>query len=326
MEEDKQKALEVAITSLDRQFGKGTVVRLGSDEIVPWPAISTGAFTLDLALGIGGFPKGRIVEVYGPESSGKTTLALNVIAQAQADGGICAFVDTEHALDPVYARALGVNVEDLLISQPDYGEAALNVVDTLVKTGAVAVVVVDSVAALIPKAELEGSMGDSHMGLQPRLMSQAMRKLVGPSRETETLVVFTNQLREKIGVVYGNPETQPGGRALKFYASVRIDIRKKEVLKDATGEMAGAKVAAKVVKNKMAAPFRVAEFDILYGRGIDQLGCVVDAALSRGVLTKAGGWIKYHDEVFAQGRQNAVANLASDLDLADTIKGEILGV
>lgn len=322
-DEDTEKALALALSNIDRQYGKGTIVRLGDHTVQNWPSISTGALTLDLALGIGGLPKGRIVEIYGPESSGKTTVALNVIAQAQKEGGLCAFIDVEHALDPQYAQALGVDLDNLYFAQPDYGEAALDIIDSLVKTGAMSVIVLDSVAALTPKAELEGEIGDSHVGLQPRLMGQAMRKLTGIVSKNDVILIFTNQLREKIGVFYGNPETQPGGRALKFYSSVRIDIRRASDIKDSGGNIAGVRTKAKIVKNKMAPPFKTCEFDILYGKGVDQVGCVVDAAISRGILTQKGSWIYYNGENFAQGRANAVEKLSDSPDLLNTIRDMI---
>lgn len=324
MADDTEQALTLAITHLERQFEKGIVVRLGSETVEPWPVISTGALTLDLALGAGGLPKGRIVEIFSPESVGKTTLALTVIAQAQKEGGTCAFIDTEHSLDPVYMQALGVDLDTLLFSQPDNGEDALEILDTLVKTGELAVVVVDSVAALVSKAELAGEMGDAHMAPQARLMSQAMRKLVGHANKTNTLVIFTNQLREKVGIMFGNPEVVPGGRALKFYASVRIDMRRKEAIKDKEGRQIGIRVKATPIKNKIAPPYRTAEFDILYGTGINWLGCIFDAAVDRGVITKTGGsYFRYNDESFSHGRDQGIQTLASDLDLAREIEKKL---
>lgn len=312
------------MADINRQFGENSILKYGTDNIAPWPCYSTGALTLDNALGIGGLPKGRIVEVYGPESSGKSTLCLEIVAEAQRLGGVCAFIDAEHSLDPGYARQVGVNMDDLLLSQPDYGEMALDILIKLVRSGAVSVVVVDSVAALTPKAEIEGEMEQQHMGLIPRMMSKAMRVLVGAANETNTLVIFTNQIREKIGIMFGNPETTPGGRALRFAASVRIDLRKVEDLKSKEGVIEGVKVKAKIVKNKMAPPFKIAEYDILYGRGIDVLGCIVDLSIEKGVLTKSGAWIKYEGESLAQGRAKMVEYLASDLEFAERIRKEAL--
>lgn len=327
------KQLDIAMAVIDKQYGKGTIFRFDSEEIYTWPAVSTGAATLDKALGIGGLPLGRIVEIYGPESAGKTTLAATVVAEAQKDGSTCAFVDSEHALDPSYLQKIGVNLDQLLISQPDYGEQAIDIVEKLMMTGEVKVIVVDSVANLIPKAELDGDMEDSQMGLQARLMSKAMRKLAGKTRETETLVIFINQLREKIGIMFGNPETTPGGRALKFTASVRIDIRKKEFIKSKDGSPhLGVRTKAKIVKNKMAPPFKEAEFDIIYGHGISEMGCIMDLAIDEGLLVKSGAWIVFGENIltyeegtsFAQGRDNAVATLAADLDLADELRKKVL--
>lgn len=324
--EDLEKSLQLAIAQLDRTYGKGTVVRLGDDlPTNTWPSISTSALNLDIALGIGGLPRGRIIEIYGPESSGKTTVALSTITAAQKDNLECAFIDVEHALDPQYARALGVNLEDLWIAQPDHGEQALDIVDTLVRSGAFGVIVIDSVAALVPKAELEGDMGQAHVGLQSRLMSQAMRKLVAISSNTNTMLIFINQIREKVGVMFGNPETTPGGRALKFYSSVRIDVRKREDLKDPkTGERRGVKIKANIVKNKMGPPYRTAEFDIVYGKGINTIGCILDLAVERGVVQKSGAWFAYNNENVGQGRDKAIEALASDLALAEQIKEEVL--
>lgn len=320
------KALELALAGLNKDYGPGTISRLGDQENRRWPAISTGALTLDLAIGIGGLPRGRIVEVYGPESSGKTTLALMVVAEAQRLGGICAYVDAEHALDPVYAENLGCDLKELLISQPDTGEDALNIVDRLVRTGAVSVIVVDSVAALTPKAELEGEVGDNHVGRQPRMMAQALRIMNSNISKTDTLVIFINQIREKIGVMFGSPETTPGGRALKFYSSVRIDIRKVEQIKDKdTGEFLGVKTKAKIVKNKMAPPYREAIFDIRYGKGIDRLGCTLDAAENAGIVIKnSGNRYLFGDEQLGHGRANAITGLASDLELAEKIQQSVL--
>lgn len=331
--DDISKQLEIAMASIDKQYGNGTIFLLDSEESVPWPAVSTGALTLDRALGIGGLPLGRMVEIFGPESSGKTTLALSVVAEAQKDGSYCAYVDVEHALDPVYAEKMGVRRDRLLISQPDYGEQAIDIVDKIVSTGNVKVVVIDSVAALIPKSELEGDMETQHMGLQARLMAKTMRKLVAIAADTQTLVIFINQLREKIGIVFGNPEITPGGRALRFSASVRIDIRKASDIKSTDGSPhTGVRAKVKIVKNKMAPPFRLAEFDIVYGKGISQMGCIFDVALDIGILVQNGSWIKFGTDVldnkegssFAQGRSGAIQALAGDLDLADIITSKVM--
>ncbi|HEY8623754.1 MAG TPA: recombinase RecA [Casimicrobiaceae bacterium] len=301
---EKQNAIDRALVQMDKQFGKGAVIRLGSDAVVPVTVISSGTISIDAALGVGGFPRGRVVEIYGPESSGKTTLTLQVIAQAQKAGGTAAFIDAEHALDPTYARKLGVDIDNLLVSQPDHGEQALEIAAALVQSGAVDVIVIDSVAALVPKAELEGEMGDSHMGLHARLMSQALRKLTGMVSRTNTLLIFINQLREKIGVVFGNPETTTGGRALKFYASVRAEIRRIGAIKD--GEVTiGNRTRVKVVKNKVASPFREAEFDILYGEGTSREGDLLDTGVLQNVVEKSGSWFSYKGERIGQGRENA---------------------
>ncbi len=319
---DKSKALEAALSQIERAFGKGSIMKLGASEALEIEAISTGSLGLDIALGIGGLPKGRIVEIYGPESSGKTTLALQTIAEAQKIGGICAFVDAEHALDPIYARKLGVNIDELLISQPDTGEQALEIADTLVRSGAVSILVVDSVAALTPKAELEGEMGDSLPGLQARLMSQAMRKLTGSISKSNCMVVFINQIRMKIGVMFGSPETTTGGNALKFYASVRLDIRRIGAIKD-RDEVVGNQTRVKVVKNKVAPPFKMVEFDIMYGEGISKVGELVDLGVTAGVVEKSGSWYSYNGERIGQGRDNAKTFLKQHPDIANAIEASI---
>lgn len=308
MDANKEKALQAALGQIERQFGKGTVMRMGDKERVKMPAISTGSLGLDVALGIGGLPKGRIVEIYGPESSGKTTLTLQVIAEAQRNGGTCAFVDAEHALDPVYAEKLGVNVDDLIISQPDTGEQALEVADMLVRSGAVDVLVVDSVAALTPKAEIEGEMGDHHVGLQARLMSQALRKITGNIKHANCLAIFINQIRMKIGVMFGNPETTTGGNALKFYSSVRLDIRRIGAVKDGD-EVIGSETRVKVVKNKVAPPFKQAEFQILYGQGINRMGEVIDNGVKLGMVDKAGAWYSYNGDKIGQGKNLSLIHI-----------------
>jgi recombination protein RecA len=319
---DRQQALDVALGQIERQFGKGSVMRMNDHGQVSTGAVSTGSLALDLALGIGGLPRGRVVEIFGPESSGKTTLVYHVIAEAQRRGGICAFIDAEHAMDPQYSRRIGVNVEDLLVSQPDNGEQALEIAELLVRSGALDVVAVDSVAALTPKAEIEGEMGDSHVGLQARLMSQALRKLAGTLNRTDTICIFTNQLREKIGVMFGNPETTPGGRALKFYSSVRLDIRRIETLKEGV-EAIGNRVRVKVVKNKVAPPFKQAEFDIIYGSGISWEGTVLDAGLERKVVQKSGSYFSFEEERLGQGRQNATSFLREHPDVTTGILAAI---
>jgi recombination protein RecA len=301
--DDQNKALDTALTAIEKQFGKGSIMRLGENAHMQIDTIPTGALALDLALGVGGLPRGRIVEVFGPESSGKSTLATHVVAEAQRNGGICAYIDAEHAMDPVYAAAIGVNVDDLLISQPDTGEQALEIADMLIRSGALDVLVIDSVAALTPRAEIEGEMGDTHVGLQARLMSQALRKLTANLSKSRTVAIFINQLREKIGVIYGSPEVTPGGRALKFYSSVRIDIRRIESIKDGV-EVVGNRTRAKVVKNKCGAPFRQAEFDIMYGQGISREGSLLDVAVELGFIKKSGAWFTYEGEQLGQGREN----------------------
>ena len=320
---DKEKNLEVAMSQIERQFGKGAIMRLGTDEVRRIEAIPTGALALDLALGIGGLPRGRIVEIYGPESSGKTSLALHVVAEAQRNGGTAAFIDAEHALDPVYAKAIGVNIDDLLISQPDTGEQALEIADMLIRSGALDVVVIDSVAALVPRAELEGDMGDTHVGLQARLMSQALRKLAGTINRSDTTAIFINQIREKIGVMFGSPETTPGGRALKFYASVRVDIRRIEAIKVGT-ENIGNRVRTKIVKNKVAPPFRVAEFDIMFGEGISREGSLLDVAVEQGIVRKAGAWFTYENDQLGQGREKAKDYLRQNPELAMQLQDQVL--
>jgi len=316
---DKKTALETALMQIEKQFGKGAVMRLGQNVSMQVESIPTGSLSLDLALGIGGLPRGRIVEIYGPESSGKTTLALHCIAQGQKNGGNAAFIDVEHALDPVYARALGVDVDSLLVSQPDTGEQALEITEALVRSGAIDVIVIDSVAALVPRAEIEGEMGDTHVGLQARLMSQALRKLAGAISKSNCVAIFINQLREKVGVMYGSPEVTPGGRALKFYASVRIDIRKIETLKNGT-EQIGSRTRAKVVKNKIAPPFREGEFDIMYGKGISREGELLDLAVKLEIIQKGGSWFSYNETRLGQGRDNVKIFLAENPTIADEIE------
>ncbi|GGO66042.1 recombinase RecA [Nonomuraea cavernae] len=319
---DREKALETALAQIERQFGKGSVMRLGDDARAPIEVIPTGAISLDVALGIGGLPRGRIVEIYGPESSGKTTVALHAVANAQRAGGIAAFIDAEHALDPEYAKKLGVDTDALLVSQPDTGEQALEIADMLIRSGAVDVIVIDSVAALVPKAEIEGEMGDSHVGLQARLMSQALRKVAGALSSTSTTAIFINQLREKIGVMFGSPETTTGGKALKFYASVRLDIRRIETLKDGT-EAVGNRTRVKVVKNKMAPPFRVADFDILYGVGVSREGGLIDMGVEHGFVRKSGAWYTYEGDQLGQGKENARNFLKNHPDMANEIEKKI---
>ena len=320
---DRNKALEVALSQIDKQFGKGSVMRLGDDNRPPVQVIPTGSLALDVALGIGGLPRGRVIEVYGPESSGKTTVALHAVANAQKAGGNAAFIDAEHALDPVYARALGVDTDSLLVSQPDTGEQALEIADMLIRSGGIDIIVIDSVAALVPKAEIEGEMGDSHVGLQARLMSQALRKITGALSATGTTAIFINQLREKIGVFFGSPETTTGGKALKFYASVRIDVRRIETLKEA-GAPVGNRTRAKVVKNKMAPPFKQAEFDIVYGKGISREGSIIDMGVEAGIVRKSGSWFTYGDDQLGQGKENVRQFLVDNPELANEIEQKIL--
>ena len=327
MEKEKEKVIEAAITQIERMFGKGSIMKLGEKQaLLDVKVIPTGALTLDIALGIGGIPRGRITEIFGPEASGKTTLALSIISQAQKAGGVAAFIDAEHALDPVYAQKIGVDTDNLLLSQPDTGEQALEIAETLVRSGAVDVIVIDSVAALVPKAELEGDMGDAHVGLQARLMSQALRKLTGVVSKSNTALVFINQVRQKIGgfTFGGASETTTGGMALKFYASVRLDIRRISTLKDREGKSYGIRVKVKVVKNKLAPPFKEAEFDILYGEGISEEGCILDLALEYGILTKSGSWFSYGDTRLGQGRENAIAFLKENPEVREEIKDKVL--
>ncbi|MBD2893725.1 recombinase RecA [Spirillospora sp. NPDC000708] len=319
---DREKALETALAQIERQFGKGSVMRMGEEARAPVEVIPTGAISLDIALGIGGLPRGRVVEVYGPEGSGKTSIALHAVASVQKKGGIAAFVDAEHALDPEYAAKLGVDIDALLVSQPDTGEQALEITDMLIRSGAIDIVVIDSVAALVPRAEIEGEMGDSHVGLQARLMSQALRKLTGAINQTKTTAIFINQLREKVGVMFGSPETTTGGRALKFYASVRLDVRRIETLKDGT-EAVGNRVRVKVVKNKMAPPFRVADFDLLYGQGISREGGLIDLGVEHGFVRKSGAWYTYDGDQLGQGKENARNFLKANPDMADGIEKKI---
>jgi len=319
---DREKSLETALAQIERQFGRGSIMRLGDEARAPIEVIPTGAIALDVALGIGGLPRGRVVEIYGPEGSGKTTVALHAVASAQKAGGIAAFIDAEHALDPDYAKKLGVDTDGLLVSQPDTGEQALEIADMLIRSGAIDVVVIDSVAALVPRAEIEGEMGDSHVGLQARLMSQALRKLTGAISQTKTTAIFINQLREKVGVMFGSPETTSGGRALKFYASVRLDIRRIETLKDGT-DAVGSRTRIKVVKNKLAAPFRTAEFDILFGFGISREGGLIDLGVEQGIVRKSGAWYTYEGDQLGQGKENARAFLHDNPDLANEIEKKI---
>ncbi|HHT05113.1 MAG TPA: recombinase RecA [Hydrogenispora sp.] len=321
--DEKQKALEVAILQIEKQFGKGSIMKMGeADTKMNIDVIPTGAITLDLALGVGGIPRGRVIEIYGPESSGKTTVALHMVAEAQKLGGIAAFIDAEHALDPLYARKLGVDIDNLLISQPDTGEQALEIAEALVRSGAVDVVVVDSVAALTPRAEIEGEMGDSHVGLQARLMSQALRKLTGAISKSQTVAIFINQIREKVGIMFGNPEVTPGGRALKFYSTIRLDVRRVETLKQG-GDFIGNRTRVKVVKNKVAPPFKEAEFDIIYGEGISKVGCILDLAVDKDIVSKSGSWFSYGETRLGQGRDNAIEFLKQNPELLEQVENQI---
>ena len=322
MDKDRAKKIDTVFSQIEKQFGEGSLMRLGADQIKKIPAISTGALSIDLALGIGGIPRGRVVEIYGPESSGKTTLSLHIAAEAQKAGGVAAFIDAEHALDPIYARALGVDVDELLVSQPDTGEQALEIADMLIQSGGIDIVVIDSVAALVPKAEIEGEMGDTHVGLQARLMSQALRKLTGSLHKTNTTVIFINQIREKIGVMWGSPETTSGGRALKFYSSVRIDVRRIETLKVGP-EQIGNRVRAKIVKNKVAPPFREAEFDIMFGQGISREGSLLDVGVEQGIVRKAGAWFTYDDVQLGQGKENSKRFLRENPDIALQLETDV---
>lgn len=320
--EERKKALEIAMAQIEKNFGKGSIMKLGEVGHVNVDSIPSGALSLDIALGIGGFPRGRIVEIYGPESSGKTTVALHAIAEAQKQGGIAAFIDAEHALDPVYARNLGVDIDNLIVAQPDTGEQALEIAEQLIRSGAVDIITIDSVAALVPKAEIDGEMGDSHVGLQARLMSQALRKITGVLNKSKTVAIFINQLREKVGVMFGNPETTPGGRALKFYASVRLEVRKQEAIK-ANGEVTGSRTKVKVVKNKVAPPFREAVFDIMYGTGISNSGCILDIAAELDIINKSGAWFAYNGQKIGQGRENAKAFLEQNPEIMAEIEKKV---
>lgn len=322
MNSEKMKALQSAMSQIEKQFGKGSIMKLGEEHVLDVEAISTGSLSLDIALGIGGIPKGRIIEIYGPESSGKTTVALHIIAEAQKTGGVAAFIDAEHALDPIYAKALGVDIDNLIVSQPDTGEQALEICEALVRSGAIDVVVIDSVAALVPKAEIDGEMGDSHVGLQARLMSQALRKLTGAINKSKCAAIFINQLREKVGVMFGNPETTPGGRALKFYSSVRLDVRKVDTIKQGD-EFLGNRTRVKVVKNKVAPPFKQAEFDVMYGSGISYEGNVLDEGVNHGIVQKSGSWFSYNDVRLGQGRENAKQFLKENPNLLFEIENKI---
>ena len=320
---EKEKALEAALLQIEKQFGKGSVMRLGQDAIMEIAVIPTGSIALDLALGVGGVPRGRVIEIFGPESSGKTTVALHIIAEAQKRGGYAAFIDAEHAMDPQYATNLGVNLDELLVSQPDTGEQALEIAEALVRSNAIDVLVIDSVAALVPRAEIEGEMGDTHVGLQARLMSQALRKLSGVISKSRTCAIFINQIREKVGVMFGNPEVTPGGRALKFYASVRLDVRRIETLKIGSDQMIGNRTRVKVVKNKVAPPFKIAEFDILYGKGVSAEGSLIDLGLEHNVINKSGAWYSYGEERLGQGRENVREYLKENQDMCLEIEGKV---
>ena len=322
---DKKKALELAIASIEKQFGKGSIMKMNGEAVQNIEVIPTGCITLDAALGIGGMPKGRIIEIYGPESSGKTTVALHVVAEAQKLGGTAAFIDAEHALDPVYAKAIGVDMDDLYISQPDTGEQALDICESLVRSGAVDIIVIDSVAALTPRAEIDGEMGDSFVGLQARLMSQALRKLTASVNKTKTCVIFINQLREKVGVMFGSPETTPGGKALKFYSSIRLDVRRTDTLKDGD-KFIGNRTKVKVVKNKLASPFKTAEFDLMYGKGISKIGCLVDLAIENGILEKSGSWFSYGENKIAQGKENVKILLTQNDELREEIDTKVKAI
>ena len=321
-DKDKREALDAAMLQIEKSYGKGSVMKLGEKAHMQVESLPTGALSLDYALGIGGLPKGRIIEIYGPESSGKTTVALHVIAEAQARGGEVAFIDAEHALDPQYAKKLGVNIEELIVSQPDTGEQALEIAEMLVRSNAISVIVIDSVAALVPKSEIEGEMGDSHVGLHARLMSQALRKLAGVIARTNTIAIFINQLREKVGVMYGNPEVTTGGRALKFYSSVRLDVRKQELIKQGT-DVIGARTKVKVVKNKVSPPFKEAEFDIMYGEGISKIGCILDIGVAAGIIQRSGTWYSYEEERIGQGRENAKQFLKEHPEILEKIEEEV---
>ena len=323
MEDKKKKALEDAIAQIEKQFGKGSIMKMTEGAVEKCDVIPTGCLTLDAALGIGGVPRGRIVEIYGPESSGKTTVALHIVAEAQKMGGTAAFIDAEHALDPVYASKIGVDMDELYISQPDTGEQALDICESLVKSGAVDIIVVDSVAALTPKAEIDGEMGDNFVGLQARLMSQALRKLTSITNKTKTCVIFINQLREKIGVMFGSPETTTGGKALKFYSSIRLDVRKVDTIKDSNNAIIGNRTRIKVVKNKLASPFKVADFDLMYGVGVSKTGCLVDLALEYGIIDKSGSWFSYNGDKIGQGKENVKANLESNQNLYNEIEAKV---
>ncbi len=323
MENNKKKALEDAIAQIEKQFGKGSIMKMTEGAVEKCDVIPTGCLTLDYALGVGGMPRGRIIEIYGPESSGKTTVALHVVAEAQKMGGTAAFIDAEHALDPVYASRIGVNMDELYISQPDTGEQALEICENLVKSGAIDIIVIDSVAALTPKAEIDGEMGDSFMGLQARLMSQALRKLTSITNKTKTCVIFINQLRDKIGVMFGNPETTTGGKALKFYSSIRLDVRKVDTIKDTQNNIIGNKTRVKVVKNKLAAPFKVADFDLMYGTGVSKTGCLVDLAVEYDIIEKSGSWFSYNGDKIGQGKENVKSNLENNPELYNEIEAKV---